>query len=175
MTKRKKTRRLSTKLESKMSLRLDLGSGGNKIGPDWVGIDSQALPGVDVVHNLEEVPWPLPDECASVAVASHLIEHINPANNGIIKFFNEVWRVLKFDGELAITTPYAGSYGFWQDPTHVKGFNEASFYYFDPLHPSGYYRFYKPKPWKIKESIFHRNGNLEIILIKRRLDPSYEK
>lgn len=162
-------------LEEKKSIRVDLGAGGNKISPDWVGIDRQKLPGVDIVHDLEKYPWPLPDECASVVVASHLIEHINPANNGIINFFNEAWRILKFDGEFGMITPYAGSYGFWQDPTHLKGYNEASFYYFDPLHPSGYYRFYRPKPWKIKETTYHKNGNLEVVLIKRRLDKSYEE
>jgi len=161
-------------LKNKSGVRLDIACGSNKQGPDWVGIDCQPLEGVDIVHNLEELPWPLPDECVSVAVASHYIEHINPADFGVIKFFNEVWRVLKYDGELGIITPYAGSYGFWQDPTHLKGYNEASFYYFDPLHPSGYYQFYKPKPWKIKETIYHRNGNLQVVLIKRREDKSYE-
>ncbi len=152
---------------------MDLACGANKQGPDWVGIDIQKLPGVDIVHNLEKYPWPLPDECTSIAVASHLVEHLNPADFGIIKFFDEVWRVLIYDGELAIITPYAGSYGFWQDPTHQKGFNEATFYYFDPLHPSGYYKFYHPKPWRIKSTTFHRNGNLEVVLVKRRIDKSY--
>lgn len=161
-------------LKEKQSVRLDLACGSNKAGDDWIGIDIQKLPGVDIVHDLEKYPWPLPDECASLAVASHLIEHLNPANFGIINFFNEVWRVLKYDGEFAIVTPYGGSYGFWQDPTHIKGFNEASFYYFDPLHPSGYYKFYTPKPWKIKETIFHREGNLEVVLIKRYEDKSYK-
>jgi len=161
-------------LKDKQSIRLDIACGENKTGSDWVGIDVQKLPGVDIVHNLEEYPWPLPKECASIAIASHYIEHINPASFGVINFFNEVWRILKPDGELAVITPYAGSYGFWQDPTHTKGYNEASFYYFDPLHPSGYYKFYKPKPWKIKECVFHRNGNLEVVLIKRREDKSYK-
>jgi len=160
-------------LKDKQSVRLDLACGANKQGPDWVGIDIQPLPGVDIVHDLEKYPWPLPGDCASIALASHLIEHLNPANFGIIKFFNEAWRVLKPDGEFCIITPYAGSYGFWQDPTHIKGFNEASFYYFDPLHPSGYYGFYKPKPWRIKETVFHRDGNLEVVLVKRREDVSY--
>jgi len=161
-------------LKDKKGIRLDIACGASKQGPDWVGIDIQPLKGVDVVHNLEEYPWPLPNECVSVAVASHYIEHINPANFGVINFFNEVWRVLKYDGELGIITPYAGSYGFWQDPTHLKGYNEASFYYFDPLHPSGYYQFYRPKPWRIKETTYHRNGNLQVVLIKRREDKSYE-
>ena len=161
-------------LKDRSSVRVDIACGANKAGPDWIGIDVQDLPGVDIVHDLNEFPWPLPDKCASLVLASHYIEHINPANFGFIDFMNEVWRVTKYDGEFAIITPYAGSYGFWQDPTHCNGVNEATFYYFDPLHTSGYYRFYRPKPWRIKETVFHRNGNLEVVLVKRREDPSYE-
>jgi len=159
--------------KGKESYKLDIACGADKMGPDWIGMDIQKLPGVDIVHDVEKYPWPLPDQRFSCAIASHIIEHLNPLNFGIFKFMDEIWRVLKFDGELAIMTPYAGSYGFWQDPTHIKGFNEASFYYFDPLHPSGFYRLYKPKPWRIKETIFHKDGNLEIVLIKRREDKSY--
>ena len=162
-------------LKDRSAIRLDIACGRNKQGSNWVGIDIQDFPEVDVVHNLEEYPWPLPNESVSLAVASHYIEHINPADFGVIKFFNEVWRILKYDGELAIITPYGGSPGFWQDPTHLKGFTEASFYYFDPLHPSGYYRFYTPKPWKIKETVYNRDGNLQVVLVKRREDKSYEK
>jgi len=43
-----------------MSLkRLNLGCGRN-IKKDWVNLDSADLPGVDVVHNVENLPLPLP-------------------------------------------------------------------------------------------------------------------
>lgn len=65
-------------VKERSGIRLDVGCGGNKQSPDWVGIDARALPGVDIVHDLMQFPWPLPDECVSVAIASHLIEHISP-------------------------------------------------------------------------------------------------
>lgn len=154
-------------------IRIDVGCGENK-QKGFVGIDMQKLKGVDIVHNLEKYPYPLPDECASLAVASHLVEHINPADFGFINFMNEIWRILKFGGEFMIATPYAGSSGYWQDPTHVNPCSEATFFYFDPLHPSNYYRFYRPKPWKIKEVVWNENGNLEIALEKRIIDKSYQ-
>jgi SAM-dependent methyltransferase len=160
-------------LKSKSSTRLDLGCGENKHGNDWIGIDSRPLKGVDIVHDLEKFPWPLPDNCAHLAVASHLLEHINPHGGVFLNFMDEVWRVLRPDGEFAFVVPYAGSPGFWQDPTHCNGINEATLCYFDPLHESGLYRIYKPKPWKIRENIWHLSGNLEAVLIKRREDPSY--
>ncbi len=98
-------------------IKLDLGCGENK-QEGFVGIDIRKLKGVDIVHDLEKFPYPLPDECASLAIASHLVEHINPHKGVFIDFMNEVWRLLKPNGEFIIGTPYAGSPGYYQDPTH---------------------------------------------------------
>lgn len=156
-------------------IKLDVACGSDKQGPDWVGIDIQDLPGVDIVHDIETYPWPLPDACASTVMCSHIVEHINPAKFGFINFMNEIWRVLKTEGKLLIATPYAGSPGFWQDPTHINGCSQTTFYYFDPLHESGFYKYYKPNPWKIVTSYWSPVGNLEVVLEKRRKDKSYDK
>jgi len=39
-------------------------------------------------------------------------------------------RLLKIGGELLVKVPYDLSYGAWQDPTHVRAFNERSFLYY---------------------------------------------
>lgn len=159
-------------------IRLDIGCGGNK-QPGFVGVDYRKVPGVDIVQDLEEFPWKdIPDESVLVAIASHVVEHINPAKGTFIRFMDEVWRILKPGGEFAIVTPYAGSPGYWQDPSHCNGVTENTLRYFDPLDgPSGgsLYRIYNPKPWKIKEGTLSlkKTGNLEVVLIKRKDDKSY--
>lgn len=153
-------------------LNIDLGCGDNKQS-NFFGVDYRDLPGVDLVQNLEEFPWDLPDDCAKLVIASHLVEHIDPAQGKFLKFMDECWRILKPDGELAIVTPYAGSPGYWQDPTHVNPCSHATWFYFDPLHASGLYYIYRPKPWKIKINKWSLTGNMEVVLIKRRIDPSY--
>lgn len=154
-------------------IKLDLGCGAAKQN-GFVGLDNRKLPGVDIVQNLEKFPWPLPDECASLAIASHLVEHINPHGGVFIRFMDEVWRVLKYGGQFMISTPYAGSSGYWQDPTHCNGCNEITWAYFDPIEVNGVlYKIYKPKPWKITFSSWSQNGNMEIVLKKRKEDPSY--
>lgn len=65
-------------IEEKKAIRLDIACGRSKQGPSWVGMDVLPLPGVDIVHNMEITPWPLPDNCVSVAIASHIMEHLNP-------------------------------------------------------------------------------------------------
>jgi len=157
-------------LKSKSGIRLDIACGANKQGPDWVGIDIQKLPGVDIVHDIETYPWPLPNECVLVSVASHIVEHINPAKFGFINFMNEIWRITKPGGQLAIATPYAGSLGYYQDPTHVNPCNEVTWSYFDPEDErtkGELYKIYQPKPWRIAHCTYSRAGQIEVILEKR--------
>lgn len=154
-------------------IKLDIGCGANK-QPGFVGIDNRKLPGVDIVQDVEKFPWPLPDRCANLAVASHLVEHIDPHGGVFLRFMDEVWRILKYGGQFMIATPYAGSHGYFQDPTHCNPCNEATWAYFDPLEADGIlYKIYKPKPWKIEINTWHVNGNMEIVLSKRKEDPSY--
>jgi len=152
-------------------IKLDIGCGANK-QPDFVGLDNRKLPGVDVAHDVERFPWPLPDRCAYLAIASHLVEHINPHGGVFLRFMDEVWRVLKYGGKFMISTPYAGSHGYFQDPTHCNPCNESTWDYFDPL-GQGLYKIYKPKPWKILVNTWHLNGNMEVVLEKRKEDSSY--
>lgn len=144
-------------------VKLDIACGANK-QEGFSGIDIRPLEGVDIVHDLEEFPWPIPDSTVSIAVASHYIEHIKPWLS--IDFMNEVWRILEVGGTFAAVTPYPGSRGYWQDPTHCNGWNEATFQYFDPEYPL--YTIYKPRPWKIKEGfpVWQTQGNIEVIMEK---------
>lgn len=166
-------------LKEKSGIKLDIGCGKNK-QEGFVGIDYREWPGVDIVHDLEKTPWPLPDECVTTAMASHVLEHINPHNGVFIDVMNEIWRIVKPGGQFVFTVPYAGSPGYWQDPTHCNGITEATVYYFDPDPEGRYvggrlYAFYEPKPWKIEFMAADRNGNLEVLLRKRKDDKSYHK
>lgn len=160
--------------DNNLGIKLDIGCGGNK-QPGFVGIDIRKEPGVDIVHNLEKFPWPLPDNCVSFAMASHVVEHINPHGFVFVNFMNEVWRILKPGGRFAIATPYAGSQGYYQDPTHCNPCNEITWAYFDPMDRSNLYYIYKPKPWKILPDTlsWSVNGFMEVVLEKRLIDKSY--
>ena len=156
-------------LKANSGIRLDIGCGANKT-PGWVGMDRQALPGVDIVHNWSVFPWPLPDECALQALASHVVEHVNPADGHFLTWMDEVWRVLKPSGRLAIVVPYATSHGMFQDPTHCNFCNETTWAYFDPNHPQAgglLYAFYRPMPWRVVTCVWDVATNMEVILEKR--------
>lgn len=165
--------------EKNKAVRIDLGCGDAK-QPGWIGVDVRPLPNVDIVQDLEVFPWrDIPDDCANLVMASHVVEHINPARGNFIRFMDEVWRILKPGGQFMISAPYAGSPGYWQDPTHVNGCNEITWTYFDPLakdpsgNPYNLYYIYRPKPWKIANCAFQLQGFMEVLLEKRLVDKSY--
>jgi SAM-dependent methyltransferase len=162
---------METKIEQiikeKGGIRLDVGCGGNK-QPDFVGIDKRSLTWVEIVHDLEVFPWPLPDNCCIVIVASHIIEHIKPWFT--LDLFNEMWRILKPNHQLALATPYGRSNGFLQDPTHCNPFIEITFQYFDPRFPL--FDIYSPQPWTVAKGFpaWQDNGTLEVLMSKMTED-----
>src|SRR3990172_1445653 len=137
---------------------LDVGCGEHK-QPNSIGMDRRKVDGVDVIHDCEILPWPFATNTFTRILMSHVMEHLKPWL--VVDIMNEMWRVMKPDGVLMIATPYAGSFGFWQDPTHTKGWIEATPSYFDPDHASGLYNIYKPKPWQIVVNSWHADGNME--------------
>ena len=150
-------------LKEKSGIRLDIGCGENK-QETFIGMDKRALEGVDIVHDLEVFPYPLPDESCLCVVGSHIVEHIKPWL--MIEFMDELWRIMKPEGQLALSTPFGGSPGYWQDPTHCNGCSPATFQYFDSDYPL--YEIYKPKPWRIDKGfpVWQTTGNIEVMMRK---------
>ena len=140
-------------------IRLDIGCGENK-QPGFVGMDIRKCDAVDIVWDAQDFPYPLPDNICLQILLSHLWEHIEPKNR--IKLMDELWRIMKPEGQLLISVPYYLSFGAYQDPTHYPCPNEATFTYFDPGYPL--YSIYKPKPWKLARNNYSLNGNMEIIM-----------
>jgi len=159
--------RLRKLIRQQGGIRLDIACGSNK-QPGFVGMDIRRLDGVDIVHDLEDIPWPLPDESCILIMASHIMEHICPARFGMIKVMDECWRVLKPQGQLAISMPHGRSAGYLQDPSHCNQRNETTWSYFDPeIHGGALYNIYQPKPWKVESLVWSPDGNMEVLLRKR--------
>src|SRR5262245_55625205 len=117
-------------LDAHKGIKLDVGCGASK-QDGWVGLDRRKLDCVDIVHDMEDTPWPLEADIANVILCSHILEHIDPRN--FLRVMSEIHRVGKHFCQVQISTPYAGSFGAYQDPTHTRpGFNEATWMYFDP-------------------------------------------
>lgn len=142
------------------SLILDIGCGNNKY-PNSIGMDKRYINGVDIVHDIEIVPWPIIDKFDKI-IMSHVIEHLKPWI--VIDIMNEVWEHLKDGGILEITMPIAGSTAFYSDPTHTKAWNIHTVEYFNIS--SNFRNIYSPKPWKVLKNIVNSKEYLEILLEK---------
>ena len=168
--------KLQKAVTEEVGVRFDLAAGDIQ-REGCIGIDIVPSPYVDICMDLEVTPYKdIPDNCASLLLCSHFVEHTKPWL--FMAMMDEWWRITKMGGQLMIATPYGGSTAYFQDPTHVHGFNELSFKYFDPQDPhwgNFLYSVYKPKPWKLVKNTWDISGILEVALTKIPDDPSYHK
>ena len=58
--------------------------------------------------------------------AIDVLEHVGD----LVKLMSNCLALLRVGGEFNIKVPYDLSYGAWQDPTHVRAFNENSWLYY---------------------------------------------
>lgn len=107
-------------------MKLDLACGDNK-KEGFTGVDVHKTESVDIVHDLETYPWPFEDNSVEEAYCSHYIEH----TKDLVKFWEELYRILAPGATATILAPYGKNNRAWQDPTHVRAIVEESFWYLD--------------------------------------------
>jgi hypothetical protein len=110
-------------------IKLDIACGQRK-EQGWTGIDIGNFPGVDIVHDLMQFPWPIKDGTVGEIRCMHYFEHVPGKLRG--KFMEEVYRILVVGGKARFTMPYWASMRAIQDPTHEwPPIAESSFLYFN--------------------------------------------
>jgi hypothetical protein len=108
--------------------RLNVGCGRN-VREGWINLDAAALPGVDVVCDLDRVrdaPVPLPDGCIAEFLLSHVIEHLRDP----LGVMQELWRLAEPGARATIRVPHGAADDAWEDPTHVRAYFPGSLIYF---------------------------------------------
>lgn len=131
-----------TKLTEVKPLKLDLGCGPNKKGPEYLGVDAMQFDGkVDIVFNLAELDltagedkysqfkkWPWEDNSVDEVHCSHFLEHLTGVER--VHFMNELYRVLKVGSACLIVVPHWASNRAYGDCTHAwPPVSEMYFYY----------------------------------------------
>lgn len=120
--------------------KLNLGCGID-IRYDYLNLDIASLPGVDVIYDLETIPYPFGDNMFEEILAIDVLEHLS----NTIKVLEELWRISRSGARLIIRVPYWNSIDAITDPTHKKLFNEFTFEFFDPTRRRCQKRFYYSK------------------------------
>jgi SAM-dependent methyltransferase len=125
---------------------LNLGC-GNKIVKGAIHHDRvKHRPEIQVVHDLNVLPWPWEDKSADKIIALAVFEHLDI---DLVASLNECHRILKKGGILVIKLPLANSIHSYDDPTHRWFFSLASLDQFCPETERGKrYGFYTPHKWK---------------------------
>lgn len=133
--------------EKNKIIRVNIACGQQK-QEGFIGIDKVKTDATDIVHDLEEYPWPFPDNYADEVLCSHYIEHVKD----LIKFIDELWRIMKppyvnekgeeIKSKATMIAPYYSSIRCWQDPTHVRAISEYTFLYFN-------------KNWRVQNKLDH--------------------
>jgi hypothetical protein len=157
----------------------------------WKNIPSEVADTVTASHLLEHIdPAPSDPRLAGlihllmdkkIITKKEVAKYIGDFEflGGMIKFMDECWRVLKNDGQLIMSFPYAGSWGDYQDPTHLNHISHVTMSYFDPLAKDSagnlynLYHIYGCKPWKMVKCFYSTNGFIEVAMEKRKIDKSY--
>jgi SAM-dependent methyltransferase len=103
---------------------LNLGAGKIK-KPGYINIDWDSAYNPDILHNLNEFPYPFSDNYFDVIEASHVMEHLDRP----FEIMKELHRLLKPGGTLLIKVPHF-SRGFTHSE-HCHGFDVTFPMYFD--------------------------------------------
>lgn len=103
----------------------------------WTNLDLARLPGVDVVHNLDDLPLPFPDASFDYIECHDILEHVRELPD----VMRELHRIVEPGGQLHITGPHFTSCTCAADPTHRRAFaiNTFEFFASDSLLDRDYY------------------------------------
>lgn len=105
--------------------RLNLACGRSK-KPGWINVDDNPDVEPEKLIDLFSFPWDFPDNYAGEMCCTHFVEH----TPDLVKFMDEVYRVIMPLGIITIRAPYYTSVRAWQDPTHLRAITDVTFDYF---------------------------------------------
>jgi len=113
---------------------LDVGCGKNKYA-GALGVDRNPATDADVLCDLSRPPYPFCDASFDEIRAVHVVEHLED----VIRFMEEMHRLLRAGGRLYLVTPHYTDAGSFRDPSHRWHLNSFSFYYFTQPREYGFY------------------------------------
>jgi SAM-dependent methyltransferase len=152
---------------------LDVGCGNDKI-LGAVGIDLVPGPQIDIVHDLDRMPWPVETSSFDVIRLWSVMEHLHD----LVAVMEEVHRVARPGAIVLIGTPHFSSANAYTDPTHVH-FLSGRFldYFVEGTEMSGHYGFYSKVRFRLLERRVTLSpfwARLRMTRLMNRMLPLYE-
>jgi len=125
-------------------MKLNLGCGNDYLF-EWINVDFYDDSKCDVIHNLEEFPWPWENDSISEILIKHTLEHLGADWKVYIKILQEMYRICEDDALIQVDVPSPWHWNYISDPSHVR-----------PVTPDGLNLFSKEHSQKCID-----NGNSE--------------
>ncbi len=119
---------------------LDVGCGPKTKKEGAIGLDIRPAPHVDVVHDLNNYPYPFSDNEFDYVEMSHIIEHVQRP----LHLLNEIHRIAKNGAIIRIITPHYTSQLSYGDLEH---FHHLGWISFALLENTGMFKLKKHKLW----------------------------
>lgn len=138
---------------------LNLGCGNRTLqftpsGRRMLNVDMIQHPSIDLVMDLEEVPWPFDNGQFDTVYILDCLEHLHD----ILPVMAEIDRVLAPGGQLHMSGPCIGSYNHGTDITHRRGFTSDSFNFLLADSRNYLFRFEEQRPFRYQLALYWREN-----------------
>ena len=101
---------------------LDIGCGTNRV-PGAIGMDVNPRSAADIIHDLDDLPYPFADNQFDEVVGLHVIEHVRDPMAVMV----ELHRITRPGGLIRLVAPHWTNPDFATDLTHRNHLNSYSF------------------------------------------------
>ncbi len=111
------------KVELGAGRKIDIGVGRDKIEKGWITVDCFDYVNPDILHNLDEFPYPFKDDSVDEVKAKKIIEHLKNRMEAL----TEILRICKVGAKVEVFVPHWSHTLAWNNLQHTRGFSIQSF------------------------------------------------
>lgn len=124
---------------------------------------------IEVVHDLNDMPWPWPDESFDKVLALSVLEHLR---QNLLTSMDEIWRITAPGGETVVKLPFWKANNSWEDLTHLHLVGPGIMDQLDPRTKRGHdYWFYTRRKWAVEKGWMNKDKNPTSIYWRLRKKP----
>ncbi len=157
-------------MTTRVPARLNIGSGRQPMA-GAVNLDVSDRVGADIVHDLDQTPWPFAADAFDEVHAYDVLEHVRD----VPAVLDEIHRVGRPGARVHVTVPHFSSANAFTDVTHRRCFGWRSLDPFSTEHELAHYaraRF----QMRHRRISFHRSlCNLAVFRLANRWPEAYER
>lgn len=120
---------------------------------------------IDIVHDLNILPWPWKDKSFDYILARSVFEHLDI---DLVVVLDECWRILAPGGTILVKVPHWQHDNAYADPTHRWRYSLRSFEVFVPTTYLGKeHNFYTDRKWEIVKEPWLNKGKSSMFITLR--------